>query len=148
MKRVLIGYARLEKDVEMTNTSFSYAADYERLLVAKGEYPIYAYLDDLEAEKDGKIRLGWRNYIGYEGTVIDGNVGGKPGDATSYHQMNYDYILAELFYQGHDYIELVQEDYILRPEWGIELRDFCYDGKRNFTMKIVLKDSESICYMD
>lgn len=148
MKKVLIGTVTLEKDCPMVNGQFSYAADYERIAVTKGEHPIYAYADDLEKTADGKTRLGWRNYIGYDGTVIDGNVGGKPGDKTSYHKMAYDHTLAQLFFEGHEYIQNVRMNYELRPEWGIELRDFVYDNKRHFTMHIVLKDGAALTYIE
>jgi hypothetical protein len=85
MKKVLIGTCKIDKDVKMENRQFGYAASYEDLIVEKGEYPIYAYADDLEKDKDGNISLGWRNFIGFEGKVIASNVGGRPGEATSYH---------------------------------------------------------------
>lgn len=147
-KRVLIGTVTLERDVEMWNHQFGYAASYERLIVKKGEYPIYAYADDL-IRKDG-IYLGWRNYIGYEGTVIDSNVGGKPGEPTSYHVITYDYLLADMFIDGQSYCEDVRETYELRPEWTIKIHDFVssFDNKRVFLKHIILKDGEELCYMD
>lgn len=36
MKKVLIGKVIIDKDVEMVNTQFGYAASYERLMVKKG----------------------------------------------------------------------------------------------------------------
>lgn len=93
--------------------------------------------------------LGWRNFIGYEGTVIDGNVGGKPGDSTRYDLMIYDYNLADHFLDGHSYDD-VRKTYELRPEWGIELHDFIssIDNRRIFIKKIVLKDGAELHYMD
>lgn len=143
-KKVLIGTVKLERDMEMTNSQFSYAADYETLMVKKGEYPVYAYADDLGESKNGKISLGWRNYIGFSGEVISNSFGDKPGSKTEYHQMNYDYILAADFLRGKDY----PMEYILRPEWGLELKEFEYDGKRHFAIKVVLKDSEKLTYID
>ena len=144
--KVLIGKVNVERDVEMVNTQFGYAASFERLLVKKGEYPIYAYASDLEL--NGSM-LGWCNCIGYEGTVIDGNVGGKPGEPTSYHMMIYDYNLADRFLDGSRYDNGVRETYELRPEWGIELRDFVssFDNRRVFIKRIVLKDNAELHYM-
>lgn len=146
MKKVLIGKVIIDKDVEMVNTQFGYAASYERLMVKKGEYPIYTYKNDLN--RNG-CALGWRNFIGYEGTVIDSNVGGKPGNSTSYDLMIYDYALADHFLDGHSYDD-VRKTYELNPEWGIELHDFisCIDNRRVFTKKIVLKDGAELHYMD
>ena len=146
MKKVLIGKVIVDNDVEMVNTQFGYAASYERLMVKKGEYPIYAYENDLK--RSGSV-LGWRNFIGYEGTVIDGNVGGKPGDSTRYDLMIYDYNLADHFLDGHTYDD-VRKTYELRPEWGIELHDFIssIDNRRIFTKNIVLKDGAELHYMD
>ena len=148
MKKVLIGTVTLERDVEMWNNQFSYAASYERLMVKKGEYPIYAYADDLE-RKDGTY-LGWRNYIGYDGTVIASNVGGKPGEPTLYHVMTRDYLLADMFLDGYSYCNGVRETYELRPEWTIKIHDFVssFDNKRVFIKEIVLMDGEELCYMD
>ena len=146
MKKILIGKVTVDNDVEMINTQFEYAASYEKLLVKKGEYPIYAYANDL---KHNGTALGWRNFIGYEGTVIDGNVGGNPGEPTSYHVMTYDYILADHFLDGHTYHN-GRETYELRPEWDIELHDFIssIDNRRVFTKKIVLKEGYKPHYMD
>lgn len=148
MKKALIGTVKLDRDVEMDNNRFSYAADHERLLVRKGEYPIYAYADDLQRSRDGKISLGWRNFIGFEGEVITSTIGGKPGEKTSYNQMVYDYTLADLFCDGHEYEGLCRMEYDLRPEWGIELHDFRYDGKRQFTKNVFLMVDDEIKYVD
>ena len=147
-RKVLIGTVSIEKDIIMTNEQFSYAADFERLMVKAGEYPIYAYAEDFE-RGTGCVRLGWRNYIGFEGTVIYSNVGGMPGEKTSYHQMVYDYILADTFCDGFEYYQhSVRAEYQLRPEWTIVLSDFDYDGKRHFIKRIVLKDGVELHYMD
>ena len=74
--KITIGTIKLDRDTEMTNTQFSYAADFETLIVPKGEYTIYADSADLEI-RNGRVYLGWRNYIGYEGTVKAGNVGDR-----------------------------------------------------------------------
>jgi hypothetical protein len=62
--------------------------------------------------------------------------------------MNYDYLLAGDFLNGHEYINLVRRDYILRSEWELKVRDFTYDNVRNFILKIALKDKEALQYMD
>lgn len=147
-KKVLIGTVTLDRDLEMDNNQFGYAADHERLMVRKGSYPIYAFDDDLQKSKDGKISLGWRNQIGLEGDVISSTIGGKPGEHTSYHQMVYDYTLADLFCEGHEYHGMCRMEYELRPEWGIELHDFRYDGKRHFSKEVVLLVNDEIKYME
>ena len=150
-KRVLIGTVEIERDVVMWNNQFGYAASFEQLTVPKGVYPVYAFTGDLARDKNGKVSLGWRNYIGYEGTIISGNVGGKPGDHTDYHLMIYDYSLAEYFLEGYSYYDkTVRMTYELRPEWGIELHDFVssFDNKRIFTKSIFLKDGAELPYME
>lgn len=146
MKKVLIGKVIVDNDVEMVNTQFGYAASYEVLKVKKGEYPIYAYENDLE--RSGSV-LGWRNYIGYEGTLIDGNVNGKPGDSTRFDMMIFDYDLADNFLNGHTYAN-VRKTYELNPEWKIELHELIssIDDRRVFIKKIVLKDGAELHYMD
>ena len=135
MDKVLIGSVTLRKDTVMYNGSFQYAASFEELLVPEGEYPIYAYKDDL-VEQDGHKKLGWRNYIGYEGTVMRGNVGGRPGEHTYYHAMIYDYELARLFYDGHD---KHGNEYKLFNNWYMKLRECEYQGERLFTMDVIMK---------
>lgn len=147
-KKVLIGTVTLDRDIEMDNNQFSYAADHVRLLVRKGSYPIYTYDDDLKKSKDGKISLGWDNLIGFEGEVISSTFGLKPGEHTSYHQMVYDYSLADYFCDGHEYLGMCRLEYDLRPEWGIELYDFVYDGKRHFSKNVVLLANDQIKYID
>lgn len=138
-RKVIIGTVTVTKDKEMYNYQFQYAASFERLLVKAGTYPIFAYESDIE-KKNGQTHLGWRNYIGYEGTVIASNVGGHPGEVTCYNQMVRDYTLADLFVKGYN--RDWDEEFELAPEWGIELVDFIsiYDNKRIFLKKIVLKD--------
>ena len=148
LREVLIGTVRISKDVEMYNHSFSYAADYEHLKVKAGEYPIYAFSYDIDTLKDGTVCLGWRNYVGYEGTIISNSFGDKPGEETSYHQMWYDYLLAEAFIKGHEHIDGVEYEYELRPEWTVITREYNYDGKRVFGNKVVLKDGESFTYKE
>lgn len=149
-KKVIIGYVTLPKDTEMHNNQFEYAASFEHLLVPAGKYPIYAYAKDLDRSR-GYVRLGWRNYVGYEGTVIASNVGGKPGEKTGYHLMTQDYILADAFFNGHDaclhYLD--RREYELRPEWTIKVHDFVssFDGKRVFMAEVVLKDGAELEYM-
>lgn len=150
MKKVLIGTVEIERDVEMFNNQFGYAASFEQLKVEKGIYPIYAYEGDLKRE-GGKVRLGWRNYIGYEGTLIAGNVGGKPGEHTSYHLMVYEYTLAEHFLSGHSYYDkVVRMTYELRPEWTLELGDYIssYDNRRHFYTEVVLKEGAEFTYIE
>ena len=141
MSKVLFGTVSIDRDVQMHNNQFQYAASFEDLLVPAGEYPIYAYEDDLE-HRGGKTYLGWRNYIGFEGTCLRGNIGNKPGEHTSYHVMVYDYDLAECFLHGHDYPisgSTVMYTYKLLPKWQLEVRDFEYDGERLFGLKVVQK---------
>lgn len=156
MKKIRIGSVTLENNVVMDNLQFQYAASYERLEVPQGTYPIFVYADDVR-NYDGKIQLDWRNYIRFEGTVISGNVGGNPGDHTTYSVMTYDYILADYFMKGYtdiyddyDRHKRVRCNYELAPEWGIEINDFisCIDGKRMFAKRIFLKDSDNVPYMD
>ena len=148
-KRVLIGTVSLNHEKVMTNLQFQYAASFEELLVPEGEYPITAYEGDL-VTRNGVTALGWRNYIEFEGTVIRGNVGGKPGDKTSYCPMEYDYDLAELFLKGHTYSDGVLSTFSLRPEWDIVIHDFIsdFDGQRKFVLGIRLKDGADLPYMD
>ena len=147
-RKVMIGTVSIEKDIIMTNGQFSYAADFERLMVKAGEYLIFTYTDDFNHDVK-HIQLGWRNYIGFEGTVIESSVGGKPGENTSYFQFVYDYCLADLFIEGHEYYEHnVRAEYQLRPEWGIVLHDFEFGGKRLFTKNIVLKEGAELHYID
>lgn len=155
MKKIRIGSVTLENDVVMENQQFQYAASFERLKVSQGTYPIFVYADDVR-KVDGKIQLDWRNYIRFDGTVISGNVGGEPGEHTTYSVMTYDYILADYFIKGYSDIrdeadgKRVRCNYELAPEWGIEIDDFVsgIDNKRCFAKRIFLKDSNNVPYMD
>ena len=73
----------MKKAEIMTNMQFQYAASFESLTVEVGEYPIYAYEDEIKT-RDGKATV-MDARIGYEGTVTASNVGGKPGDHGSYY---------------------------------------------------------------
>lgn len=141
-EKVLIGTVTLEKDQLMYNNQFGYAASFEELLVPAGEYPVYAYAGDLKHDKD--VRLGWRNYIGFEGTLLRGNVGGKPGEHTFYNLMVYDYSLAEHFLKGYSYYDVIhcdnRETWKLDPHWTLKLEDWEYDGERHFSVHVVKKD--------
>ena len=149
-KKVIIGYVDVMSDTTMENREFQYAASFETLKVPKGRYPIYAYYGDLRKDRDGQIHLGWRNYIGYKGTVLASNVGGKVGEKTHYHPQVYDYILADYFIKGRTFSGLGRFEYQLEPEWDIELYDFIsdIDGRRVFSKNIVLKDGSSIKYLE
>lgn len=139
-RKVLLGKVVIDQDIEMHNMDFEYAASFEDLLVKRGEYPIYTYESSLK-EDGGKIRLtGYRNYFGYEGTVLASNVGGKKGEHTTYTPSTYAFMLAEMFVQGHD--AYFKKEYVLRPEWEIEIEDYISscDDKRHFMFNIVLKD--------
>lgn len=142
-KVVLIGTVTLEKDQVMCNTQFQYAASFEELLVPKGEYPVYAYEGDLNRNR-GDVSLGWRNYIGYEGTVLRGNIGNKIGDRSRYDLMVYDYTLAEHFLKRHGYWDLIRYDnrmeWKLDPHWTLKLEEWEYEGKRKFSVRVVRKD--------
>ena len=135
MSKVLIGSITIKKDTQMFNGQFQYAASFEELLVPAGEYPIYTDEADLRFE-NGTARLGWRNYIGYEGTVIRGNVGGKQGDRTRVDEHIYDYELAKLFLDGHD---KNGNEYTLFDNWYLTIRECHYEGKRLFAIDIIKK---------
>lgn len=143
-KKVIIGTVTVNHDTEMHNNQFEYAGSFENLLVKAGTYPIYAYEKDLVKTKDGKVMLGWRNYIGYEGTVLEGNIGNKVGSQSSYHLMIYNYSLADCFTEGRRCDKYHDETYDLWHEWGIVLDDFVssIDGRRIFTKDVVLKDGK------
>ena len=147
-KKVLIGTVTLDHDIEMDNREFAYAASFEVLKVEKGEYPIYAYVGDLDRHS-GTTELGWRNYIDYEGTVVAGNVGNEVGAHSHYHTHVYNYELARRFLEMRECNGLCQFTYNLRPEWGIAIYDFVsqFDNRRIFTKGVVLKDEENITYM-
>lgn len=148
-RRILLGTVTLEKDVVMYNNQFQYAASFEQLNVPKGEYPIYTYESNLK-KRDGKIGLGYLNFLGFEGTVLSGNIGNKPGDHSYYHLCTYEYMLADHFLEGYDYYDkIIRATYELRPEWGIELHDFVssFDGKRCFTKNLFLKEGYELTYM-
>lgn len=152
MKHILIGTITLEKDVVMYNMQFQYAASFEQLNVPAGEYPVYAREDGLQT-RQGRTEVK-DGYIGFEGTVLAGNVGGKPGEHSHYNQMWYGYNMAECFLNGHDYNDNVRydvrRDWVLRPEWGLEITDInsCIDGRRLFSLNIALKDGAEVTYMD
>lgn len=140
MAKVIIGKAILKKDVVMED-SFQYAESFERILVKAGEYPIYSYEVDLK-HRDGVTMLGWRNHIGYEGTVIDSNVGGKAGEKRTYYTCLYDYELAEMFFNGRGNVmsnTYLYITYELANNWTLKLEEFEYNGERHFSMKVVQK---------
>lgn len=146
-KKVLIGTVTLERDQVVWNNQFQYAASFEQLLIPAGEYPIYAYESDLKKDKEGRLTLGWRNYIGYEGTVISGNIGNKPGAHSRYDVMTYDYILAGRFLKGYDYYgsQGTKMVYQLRPAWTLEVHDFVYENReRHFSLRVVKKHGETL----
>lgn len=152
MKHILIGTITLEKDVEMYNNQFQYAASYEKLNVPKGEYPIYTLESEIE-ERRGRYEVKGA-YLGFEGTVLSSNVGGKPGEHSYYSQFGYGYSMAQMFLDGHDYSDGfckgIRREWTLRPEWKIEISDFnsCIDGKRLFSLSLALKEGAEFTYMD
>lgn len=145
VRRVLVGTVTLERDTVMYNLEFQYAASFEQLKIAKGEYPIYAREDDLITRNgETELRTG---YIGYEGIVLAGNVGNKPGERSKYHPYIRGYELADRFVNGYGYYNKIDRaDYALRPEWGIKLDDYVssIDGRRKFSHDIVLTDPEGL----
>lgn len=140
-EKLIVGYCTVKKDEMMYNRSFQYAASYEDVLVPAGKYPVVAFKDDL-LKDGGKMKLGWRNYIEYEGTVVASNVGGKPGEKTYYCPMIYDYQLAQYFLNGGD--ETVgwneRHEYELAPEWELNIHEYKWDGVRRFGLDVVLKE--------
>ena len=148
-RRILLGTVSLERDVVMWNNQFQYAASFEQLNVPKGEYPVYTYESNLK-KRHGKVELGYLNFLGFEGTVLSGNIGNKPGDHSRYDLCVYEYTLADNFLEGYDYYDkTTRATYELRPEWGIELHDFVssFDGKRCFVKSLFLKDGCEPTYM-
>lgn len=149
MRKIMVGTVELERDVEMLNTSFQYAASFEKLKVSKGVYPIYAYESDIR-NRNGKRSIG-AAYIGYDGTVLASNVGGKPGEKTTYDPFGYGYSFAHDFLQGSDYTQQYgQRNFVLNAEWEINIHDFVsdYDNKRCFLLEIALKDGEKYTYCE
>ena len=146
MKPFMIGTVKLDRDTVMTNTSFSYAADWQQINVPAGEYPIYGYKT---MNYDGKVHVDWQNYIGYEGTICGGNVG-TIGDKAHYCVQSYGYSLAQHFIDGHAYEGYTRIDFTLRPEWGIVISDFVssFDNKRIFVLGLELKDGAEMTYME
>jgi hypothetical protein len=149
-KKVLIGSVILERDTVFHNNEFQYAASFEELKVPKGEYPVYAYESEVVKRGDRTI-IARGGYIGFEGTVLSGNIGNKPGEHSSYHPFSYDFMLADHFVEGHSYYNKIDRaEWVLRPEWGIVLNDniSSFDGKRYFTKDIFLKDGCEVTYME
>jgi len=148
MEKILIGKIVLTKDIEMHNNQFSYAADYEDILVPAGEYPIYTYWEDIK--KDGDDLVVWDScYIGFEGKLIRGTLGGKKGDHTEYHQMNYAYTVADFFLNGEPIIssKYLYTKYILNPEWSLRIDDFTYDGERVLRIEIFTKKGTELTFL-
>lgn len=148
-RRILIGTVNLDRDTEMFNNAYEYAASFENVLVPAGTYPVYCYSSDIKPRGERLVLDG--GYLGYEGTLLSGNVGGKPGDHTDYHPRAYNFMLAEWFFNG--YVHIYEQPYTtkvfeLRPEWRLDLADFfsAFDNRRVFTMDLVL-DGEPT-YMD
>lgn len=142
MKKYLVGYTTIEKDRVMHNNQFSYAASYEELLVKAGKYPIYVYENDLQDYGDRIIVKSAR--YGYTGTVVESNVGGKPGQETRYDLYTYGYSLAEEFLNGYRTLgfgTIERDGMDLCPEWGLNIADFIssYDGKRVLCLELVIK---------
>lgn len=147
-KKILLGTIALERDTVLMNTSFQYAASFEELKVEKGEYPIYTYASDLRKTRDGILEVDCA-YFGFEGTVLRGNVGGKPGDHTYYSTYVRGYDLAQYVLDGHKYFNKIDRATIeLRAEWELKVSDFIssYDNKRVFCLDVVLKEDAEIEY--
>lgn len=149
-RKILIGTVTLDRDTVMWNNQFQYAASFEQLEVKAGEYPIYTYESNLK-ERNGRYYPDYLNFLGFEGTVISGNIGNKPGDHSSYHLCVYEYQLADYFLNGHEYFnKMTRGEYVLRPEFGIELHDFVssIDGRRIFTLSLYVKDMDKLTYIE
>ena len=145
-EKILLGTITLERDTVLMNTSFQYAASFEELKAEKGEYPIYTYVRDLRKTRDGKLEVE-DAFFGFEGTVLRGNVGGKPGDHTYYSPYVRGYDLAQYVLDGYTYFNKIDRATIeLRPEWELKLNDFIssYDNRRVFCLDVVLKDGAEI----
>lgn len=145
-RTVLVGYCKIDHDTVMTNRGFSYAADFETLLVKEGVYNIIAYEGDLD-RRNG-IRLGWRSYIHFTGEIISNSFGDKAGTPTHYSVHCYDYTLAKSFFDGYSYVGLTKYEYFLNPEWELELSEFEVSGERKFTMDVVLKDGAELQFVE
>ena len=148
-KKVLVGYVTLEKEHVFHNNQFQYAASFEELKVPAGTYPIYTYQSELK-ERDGRVIVD-DAWIGYTGTIIASNVGGKPGNKGEYHQYRRGYCLADAFLDGHEYFGFgttEQQEFELALEWEIVVNDCVYEGKRFFTKSIVLKKREQPLVFD
>lgn len=140
MKKFLIGYTTIEKDRVMYNNQFSYAASYEVILVKAGKYPIYVSEDDLRKYGDRTVVDG--GYYGYTGTVVESNVGGKPGQETRYDLYTYGFSLAEEFLNGYKSLGIgtIERDKMeLCPEWGLNIADFMYYDERVLCLELIKK---------
>ena len=150
MKKYLVGIVTLDQDREMTNTSFSYAADYETILVKAGSYPIYVYDDDLKKYDDEIIVESVR--IGYNGIVLESNVGNKPGTNSEYHRYRYGYDMAAAFLRGHDDYnreKWYDVHYIIGAAFTVCVHDFIsYDGERILCLQLVRKDGTDLIEME
>ena len=124
---IVIGKYIQKQDEVMYNFSFQYAASFEQLLVPAGEYDIVMY----EGRGYGAIN--------YSGTVISGNVGGKPGDKTHYAAHIYDYEVARKILEGDD-------RYSLMPDYTAVWHTFIspYDGKELTIPHLADKDGNLI----
>ena len=147
-RKILIGTVTLDRDAVMFNSQFQYAASFEEIKVAAGTYPVYAYEGDLVHTENG-LSLGWRNYIGFEGTVLRGNVGNKIGDHSHYCPMCYNYELAQYFVDGFKYRDIVRFDYILDDSFEIKIHDFYspVSEKRMISLILCLKENATPKYI-
>lgn len=150
MKKYLVGTVTQDHDREMINTSFSYAADFEQILVKAGTYPIYVYADDLV--KHDVIIVG-SVYIGYHGVVLSGNVGNKAGVNSKYHPYRYGYDMAAAFLRGHDDYnreKWYDVHYEIGSAFTVRVCDFIssYDGKRILHLQLIRKDGTDLIEME
>lgn len=147
--KVLIGSVTLEEDVVMENRSFEYARSFERLSVKAGEYPIYAYENDLD-KRNGRTELGWRNYIGFRGIVLNNSWDNGKGEESHYSVHCYNYTLAELFLKGFEYYPhtTIRMTYKLNKEWELKVHEFEWEGERKFSLRVVLKDGMEKTFME
>ena len=148
-KKILVGYVTLEKEHVFHNNQFQYAASFEDLKVSAGTYPVYTYKSQLKEYHGRTVVEDAR--IGYTGTIIASNVGGKPNDKGEYNQYRRGYCLADAFIDGYEYFGLgttEKQDFDLSLEWELVINEGHYEGKRFFTKSIVLKKGEQPLYFD
>lgn len=143
MKKYLVGTVTLDRDTEMTNTSFQYATSFETLLVKAGTYPIYVYADDIRRGRLGRVARSV--LIDYTGEVLAGNVGKKIGSISDYFQCWYGYEMADAFLKGRPGLttnKWYDYHFAIRPEWTVQVADFVsdFENSRIMCLELLLKD--------